>query len=46
MERNVLCPECGGVYFAGASLLYEHRDSWCSMRWVDGKWIPAEQGGK
>lgn len=36
------CPECGGVYFAGSSCLYEHRDSQCSFRYVNQKWVPSD----
>lgn len=40
---KLLCPECGGIYFAGSLLMYEHRDSQCSMRWINGQWIPVEE---
>lgn len=34
------CPECGGLYFSGSSLIYEHSNFLCSMRWDGEKWIP------
>ena len=37
-----LCPECGGVFFSGSELVYEHRDSQCSFRWVNQKWLPKD----
>ncbi len=38
------CPECGGVFFAGTSLVYEHSNLSCSMRWdqQERKWKPTE----
>jgi len=42
ITREEFCPKCGGVYFAGATILYEHHDSLCSFRWRDGKWVPKE----
>ena len=40
MITDKLCPQCGGIFFAGSSLKYEHRDLECSMRYVSGDWIP------
>jgi hypothetical protein len=41
-QRLNYCPECGGVFFAGAACVYEHRDNLCSMRWVNQAWVPAD----
>ena len=35
------CPGCRG-YFAGDYPM-EHRDSQCAYRYVDGKWVKAEE---
>jgi hypothetical protein len=40
--KRSFCPECGGVFFAGSTLSYEHRDAICSMRWVNQQWVPAD----
>lgn len=38
-----ICPECGGVPFSGASLLYEHHDITCSFRWNGKEFVPAKE---